>query len=434
MEIVEAGGHQSARAEDRSARVDMSAQYQSVRARTLRLAKPLSAEDQLLQSMPDASPTKWHLAHTSWFFEMFLLRDYLPGYRPFDEAFQYLFNSYYEAEGPRLSRPHRGILSRPSLSEVRDYRKHVDQAMVKLIEIKAGGNPDAVLAGLLALGLNHEQQHQELLLMDIKHALSCNPLRPCYQQVPATDTIGTSLAPLEYLDFAGGRVEIGHDGRDFCFDNETPRHRAWLNDFRLASRPVTNGEYLEFVSDGGYRDARLWLSDGWQAVHAEGWKAPLYWDRRDGKWMQYTLHGFSPLVDAEPVVHLSYYEADAFARWAGKRLPTEVEWETAATIRSGDGSFEDTGPFRPRPAIGTGLQHMLGEVWEWTASPYSPYPGFRPARGAVGEYNGKFMVNQYVLRGGSFATPPGHIRPSYRNFFYPSQRWMFSGVRLAEDG
>jgi ergothioneine biosynthesis protein EgtB len=419
--------------EQPATQANLLARYRSVRGQTARLAQPLSPEDQVIQSMADASPTKWHLAHTSWFFETFLLRDHLPGYRLFNEDYPYLFNSYYEAEGPRHARPHRGMLSRPPLAEVLDYRAHVDRAMLELAGPRLDGARAPSLNGLLELGLNHEQQHQELLLMDIKHALSCNPLRPAYGSPPAAVAVSASPASLEMVNVSGGLLEVGHQGPGFCFDNEMPRHRVWLNDFRMASRTVTNGEYLEFIVDGGYRDPRLWLSDGWQAVQDEGWSAPLYWYRDDGEWMQFTLHGPAPPAAADPVVHVSYYEADAFARWAGRRLPTEAEWEVAARERGKDGSFADSRRFHPRASSGTGLQHMLGEVWEWTASPYSPYPGFRPARGAVGEYNGKFMVNQYVLRGGSCVTPPGHVRPSYRNFFYPGQRWMFGGIRLAED-
>jgi ergothioneine biosynthesis protein EgtB len=408
-----------------------AARYRAVRAQTLALAAPLGAEDQVVQSMPDVSPTKWHLAHTTWFFDTCVLCEHAPGYRPFDARFNYLFNSYYEAAGPRHPRAERGLLTRPTLEEVHAYRAHVDAGMEALLAVTAVPEPGDGLASLVELGLNHEQQHQELLLMDIKHVLSRNPLRPAYAPRPA-ETVGAG-APPAWLPFAGGDCYIGHDGDGFRFDNETPRHRVWLEDFRLASRPVSNAEYLEFIMDGGYREPRWWLSDGWQAVQANGWRAPLYWSREDNRWLEFTLHGDRMLDPAAPVVHVSYYEADAFAAWAGKRLPTEVEWEVAATAGRSAGAASD---FRlhPDPAPGgDGLEQVAGGVWEWTSSPYTAYPGYRPPPGAVGEYNGKFMVNQMVLRGGCCVTPVGHARASYRNFFYPHQRWPFAGIRLAED-
>ena len=339
--------------EQPATQTNLLARYRSVRGQTARLAQPLSPEDQVIQSMADASPTKWHLAHTSWFFETFLLREHLPGYRLFNEDYPYLFNSYYEAEGPRHARPQRGMLSRPPLSEVLDYRAHVDRAMLELAGSRLDGAWEPSLSGLLELGLNHEQQHQELLLMDIKHALSCNPLRPAYGFSPDAVAVSASPAPLEMVNVAGGLFEVGHQGPGFCFDNETPRHRVWLNDFRMASRTVTNGEYLEFIVDGGYRDPRLWLSDGWQAVQDGGWSAPLYWYRDDGDWMQFTLHGPAPPAAADPVVHVSYYEAEAFARWAGRRLPTEAEWEHAAAEQPVEGNFVEGARLHPAPVPAT---------------------------------------------------------------------------------
>ena len=405
--------------------------YSEARAQSLNLAAPLSAEDQQVQSMPDVSPTKWHLAHITWFFETFLLGPRLKGYRPYDEAFGYLFNSYYEAVGERHPRPRRGLLSRPSLAQVHGYRAHVDEALDRLIA-GAGGEDWARIRPLLELGLHHEQQHQELLLIDIKHVFSLNPLAPAYH--PPQPGRGLEAPRLEWLDFDGGMVEIGHDGDGFAFDNEGPRHKVWLEPFRLASRLTTCGEYLTFIEDGGYARAELWLSDGWAAVQSEGWDAPLYWTRdADGGRRIFTLAGLQPLDPAEPVCHLSHYEADAFARWSGARLPTEAEWETAARGAPLEGNLADRGLYHPAPAEGPGLRQMIGDVWEWTMSPYVAYPRYRPPEGAVGEYNGKFMSGQMVLRGGAAVTPAGHVRTSYRNFFPPAARWAFSGVRLADD-
>ncbi len=415
----------------------LAARYREVRGWTERLAAPLSPEDQQIQSMDDASPTKWHLAHVTWFFETFLLKPGLAGYAPFRDTYEYLFNSYYEGVGPRHARPKRGLLTRPPLSEILDYRAHVDGAMVRLIETAAEAGRDRTGA-LVELGLNHEQQHQELLLTDIEHALSCNPIAPSYRAQGAPAPANRAPA-CGWVGFAGGVYEVGHDGQGFAFDNEGPRHRVLVEDFRLATRTVTNGEWLEFIADGGYRTAAHWLSDGWTTVQTEGWKAPLYWRNGDG-WREFGLDGLRPLDSAAPVSHVSYYEADAYARWAGKRLPTEAEWEIAAANVAG-GDIEVGANLlasdRLHPAAAPeddGLAQMIGDVWEWTASGYAPYPGFRPAAGAVGEYNGKFMVNQQVLRGGSCYTPPGHIRTTYRNFFYPHQRWQQMGLRLAEDG
>jgi ergothioneine biosynthesis protein EgtB len=404
--------------------------FAAVRAHTLALAQPLSAEDQQVQSMPDVSPTKWHLAHVSWFFETFLLAPALPGYAPFHALYGFLYNSYYEAVGPRWSRPERGLLSRPSLDEVLAYRRHVDDAMDRLIATAPADRWDEI-GPLVELGLHHEQQHQELILMDIKHVLSLNPLSPAYLEAPA-DKPGDGVPPLQWLLFDGGLVEIGHVGGGFAFDNEGPRHRLWLEPFQLSSRLSTCGEYLAFLQDGGYRRPELWLSEGWATIQREGWGAPLYWREDDADGFRlFTLHGERPLDPAEPVAHLSFYEADAFARWSGRRLPTEAEWEIAAAKAVSSLS----GPaFHPRPAAPiSGLQQTSGELWQWTASAYGPYPRYRPAKGAIGEYNGKFMSGQMVLRGGCVATPEGHARPTYRNFFPPAARWAFSGVRLADD-
>lgn len=415
---------------DPRARDRLLARFDAVRARTEALAAPLSPEDQVVQSMPDASPTKWHLGHTTWFFEAVVLAPAMRGHRAFDPAFAYLFNSYYEALGPRHPRPERGLLTRPPAETVAAYRRHVDAAVRTLAE-EADEESWRAAAPLLELGIQHEQQHQELILTDILHAFSRNPLRPAYGQVPPPSG---AAAPLRWVAFAGGLHEIGAAATGFAFDNERPRHRVYLEPFRLASRPVTNAEFRAFIADGGYERPELWLSDGWGTVQARGWRHPLYWFRQDGRWRTMSLGGATDLDDAAPVCHLGFYEADAYARWAGRRLPTEAEWEVAAATVPLDGNLGGKGALRPLPADGGGgPRQMFGDVWEWTASAYRPYPGFRPLAGAVGEYNGKFMANQMVLRGGSCATPEGHVRPSYRNFFYPHQRWQFSGLRLAED-
>lgn len=423
-----------------SAREALLEGYRAVRQLTEKLVEPLTPEDQNLQSMDDASPAKWHRAHTSWFFETFLLQPHQPGYCVFDEHFNYLFNSYYEAVGERHPRPERGILSRPTADTVTQYRRYVDAAMEELIA-RIDDDQLSQLAPLLALGLAHEQQHQELILTDIKHAFSRNPVSLAYQ--PAQGFARDMPPPLDFVGFAGGIVEIGHDGHGFAFDNEGPRHRVLLNPYRIATRPITCGEYLLFMEDGGYRQPELWLSDGWATVQREGWQAPLYWtqdvrkaDSGRGGWQIFTLNGKRAIDPAEPVCHVSFYEAAAFAAWAGKRLPTEAEWEHAAQSGRCEfrGGFLDRAHPHPRPASAPpGRLQMFGEVWEWTRSGYEPYPGFKPASGAIGEYNGKFMVSQIVLRGGSCATPPGHVRASYRNFFPPAARWQFSGIRLAED-
>ena len=418
---------------------DLSERYREVRATTERLATPLSAEDQVVQSMPDVSPTKWHRAHVTWFFETFLLAPNLPGYEA-DPIFGYLFNSYYEAVGARHPRPERGLLTRPSIDEIAAYRCKVDEAIDRLL---AGPlRSDAEIRGLVELGLHHEQQHQELLLMDIKHVLGSTILRSPYRDLPVPSPAGNPV--WTWVDLDGGVVDIGHDGPGFAFDNEGPLHQVLLRPYRLADRAVTAGDWQLFIDDGGYQTADLWLSDGWHHVNATGWDAPEYWRHDDDRgWMVHTLGGERPVNPAEPVVHVSYYEAEAFARWAGARLPTEAEWESAAGTVLVEGNLLPADhlhpvavPRRDRPAGDTddpGLRQMFGDVWEWTASPYTAYPGFRPAPGAVGEYNGKFMIDQQVLRGGCAVTPGGHVRATYRNFFPARARWHFGGLRLASD-
>ncbi|MCK7575196.1 MAG: ergothioneine biosynthesis protein EgtB [Chromatiales bacterium] len=415
-----------------AARASLAEQYPRVRRFSEQLCEPLAIEDYGLQTVVEASPPKWHLAHVSWFYETFLLRPFLPGYQVFHPRFEYLFNSYYEQTGTGFwPRHERGLLARPTVAEVYDYRRHVDAAMNRLIaECPAADWPTVELR--LRIGLNHEQQHQELLVTDIKHHFAHNPLRPAYRADLPTTT-PSAPAPLQWLDFEGGLIEVGAEGEGFHYDNEVPRHRVFVAPFKLADRPVTNGEFLEFIQDGGYQNTGLWLSDGWATVKQQGWRAPLYWEERDGEWWLMTLSGMRPLDPAEPVCHVSYYEADAYATWAGKRLPTEFEWEHAAQGQPIAGNFVDDGVLHPRPARpGTGLKQLFGDVWEWTGSAYLPYPGYRAAPGALGEYNGKFMCNQMVLRGGSCATSRDHIRPTYRNFFYPHERWQFMGFRLAE--
>lgn len=413
---------------------DPAAAYRQLRQVSERLAEGLSDADMTAQSMEDASPTKWHLAHTTWFFEEFVLAVEVPGYRCFDDRYRYLFNSYYEAVGPRHPRPQRGLLTRPSLADVLAYRAAVDAAMVALL--RRGPSPDC--RQRIELGLNHEQQHQELILTDLLHLFAQNPLRPAYRAVPPAVALAADEAPGAWWACDGGCYRVGHAGREFAFDCEGPPHEVLLRPFRLAQRPVSNGEWCDFIADGGYCTPTLWLSDGWKAVCGEGWQAPLYWELTEAgePWRQMTLFGLQPLDPAAPVCHISYFEADAYARWCGKRLPSEYEWEVAARGLPVAGNFADSGYLRPAPALPATdgrPQQMFGDVWEWSASPYVAYPGFRPAGGAIGEYNGKFMCGQFVLRGGSCATPAGHLRATYRNFFYPQQRWQFSGLRLAED-
>jgi ergothioneine biosynthesis protein EgtB len=399
------------------------------RSTSMRITEKFSVEDQMLQSMPDASPAKWHLAHTTWFFETFILQSYLPGYKPFDPRYKFLFNSYYKQLGSHPYRGARGLMSRPSLQQVHAYRDYVENTLLDFLETAGDDALD-----LAELGLNHEQQHQELILTDIKHGLWSSPLRP---DSVAGRSQASSTPAMSWTEFAGGLHFVGHEGEEFAFDNESPRHEVFLQPFQIASRAVTSGEYLEFINDNGYRRPELWLSDGWDTVCVQHWNAPLYWEHRDdGTWRQFTTEGLREIDPAEPVCHVSFYEADAYARWRGARLPLEEEWEVAATTASSRGGFLedglDAGLFHPRPARSDGHPQMFGDVWEWTASPYVAYPGFKPAAGLIGEYNGKFMCNQLVLRGGSCATPSSHIRASYRNFFPPSARWQFSGIRLAQ--
>ena len=418
--------------------------YRRVRGQTEKLCAPLVAEDYVVQSMPDVSPTKWHLAHTSWFFETFLLMRHAPGYKPFDPHFSYLFNSYYVAVGDRHCRQNRGLLSRPTVSQVYDYRKHVDRAIEQFLA-GLGAAQLAELKSVVELGLHHEQQHQELMLTDIKHVFWVNPMRPAYIPKPALEA--ASVPPMKWVQFEEGTYWIGHEGTGFAFDNESPRHRVFLYSFQLGSRLVTNGEYKRFIADGGYRRADLWLSMGWATAQSEQWQAPLYWLEQDGAWQYHTLWGLRPVDDAEPLCHVSYFEADAYARWAGARLASEFEWEVASASLPIEGNFVESGRYHPapamlpassfsRPARGAlceSLSQMFGDVWEWTRSAYLAYPGYQPAAGALGEYNGKFMCNQFVLRGGSCATPSDHMRRTYRNFFAPESRWQFMGIRLARD-
>ena len=412
------------------ARSSLAAQYRTVRATTEGLCSPLAVDDYQIQSVPDVSPPKWHIAHVSWFFETFILGRYVAGYKPFHPRFAHLFISYYESLGTYHPRNQRHTLSRPTVEEVYRYRAYVDAHMLALIEHAHAGQWGEIEQRSV-LGLHHEQQHQELLLMDIKRNFFANPLLPMYRSADPAP----SRAPIarQWLDFAGGVREIGHEGEGFCYDNETPRHKVFLEDYRLASRLVTNTEYLEFVQAGGYDEPVLWLSDGWRVSREQGWRAPLYWLMIDDKWQEMTLHGCRPIDPAAPVCHVSYYESDAYARWRGTRLPTEAELELATAVRAIEGNFAETALYHPQPAKSESDGQWFGDAWEWTASSYSPYPGFKPLEGSLGEYNGKFMVNQFVLRGGCCATPLSHMRATYRNFFYPQDRWPFTGIRLARD-
>jgi ergothioneine biosynthesis protein EgtB len=405
----------------------LASRYDAVRGLSVALVAPLSDADATVQSMEDASPAKWHLAHTTWFFETFVLRDFVPGYALHDDRFPFLFNSYYEAEGRRHSRARRGMVTRPSLDEVLAYRAAVDAALAAALP-----NLPEEARALIRLGCHHEEQHQELLLTDILHLFSENPIEPAIW--PGTPKVPVGMpGTIGWIERDGGVVEIGHGSADFAFDCEGPRHRTLLHPHAIADRTVTNGEWAAFIADGGYAEPRHWLSDGWAWVQREGIAAPLYWEQRDGAWTRFGLDGRRPIDPAAPVTHVSFFEADAYASWAGARLPTEAEWEAAAAGHDPDGGnqLDIAGPVEPRPS--TGGPAFFGDVWEWTGSAFRPYPGFHPVEGAVGEYNGKFMSGQFVLRGGSCATPRGHARASYRNFFYPHQRWQFTGVRLAKD-
>jgi ergothioneine biosynthesis protein EgtB len=417
--------------------------FRTVRQRTLDLCKPLTPEDMMVQSCAEASPAKWHLAHTAWFFESFILNEFLPGYKLFNPDFPWLFNSYYRTFAQFPEKRLRSSFSRPGLDQVLGYRQHVDEGIERLLEAGA----EAEVLKRIELGANHEEQHQELLLTDILHAFYTNPLRPAYLKKagqPGDEELRTSNSQLRhpghpakgFVKFEGGLVDVGFSGDGFCYDNELPRHRAFLEPFAIGDRLVTNGEFAEFIADGGYRQPELWLSAGWDALEQNGWRAPLYWNDVDGNWQLFTMHGEIGLDDAmdAPVSHVSYFEADAYARWAGMRLPTEAEWEMAAEGRAIEGNLLDSGELRPSGVAGAGeeLKQMWGDCWEWTASAYLGYPGFEPLAGSLGEYNGKFMSGQMVLRGGSCATPKAHIRSSYRNFFQPETRWQFSGIRLVE--
>lgn len=406
--------------------------YRQVRSDSAALAAPLSDADATVQSMEDASPAKWHLAHTSWFFETFILVPHAKGYGLFSDVFPYLFNSYYEQVGDRFPRPTRGLLTRPSLEEVYRYRDHVDAAMDRLLD----GAADTDVLTLVELGLQHEKQHQELFLTDILHLFARNPMRPAYRESQPLSVSPANDSDAGWTDYTGGTIAVGANDKAFAFDCETPRHDVLLHPYRLCNRAVTNREWVEFITDGGYSSAALWLSDGIAHAREQGWNTPLYWEQKDGVWWSVTLRGFQPVDMDAPVTHVSYYEADAFAAWAGKRLPTEAEWEQAATGIEVSGNFADSGRLRPKPQSADADKAptgMFGDVWEWTASAFLPYPGFKAASGAVGEYNGKFMSGQMVLKGGSCASPADHLRASYRNFFQPEKRWQFSGVRLAED-
>ena len=410
--------------ESASASIEIPELFGNVRRQTTGLVRPLSAEDMMLQSMEDASPAKWHLAHTTWFFEEFILRKYQPEYRSPDDRFAFLFNSYYAQAGPRHVRDKRGLISRPGLDDVLSYRNHVDDALGRLVE--AGTGDAKTILELTELGCHHEMQHQELLVIDLLHGLSFNPLLPSYQP-PEPMPVEKEVA-LRFGSFDGGLVEIGHSGNGFAYDCEEPRHKTFLNPYKLANRAVTNRDWIAFMEDGGYKTEPLWLSEGWAVRNREEWTHPLYWWKQDDEWWSFTLRGAQPVNLDAPVVHVSYYEAEAFARWSGARLPTEAEWENAAAGTAIQGNFMERSAFRPLP--GTSL---WGDVWVWTQSPFTPYPGFRAPEGAIGEYNGKFMVNQMVLRGGSCATPAAQMRATYRTFFYPHQRWQMLGLRLAKD-
>ena len=408
-------------------------QYVAVRQQFKTICAPLATEDYGLQAIPETSPAKWHLAHTSWFFETFLLKPYLTGYTPWNEAFEVLFNSYYNGVGEQFSRPERHLLSRPTVAEVYDYREYVDNHMLKLLAVEDHADLDDIFHRTV-LGINHEQQHQELFFTDLKYCLFQNPLYPAYTELP--DRVPSkSVSNTQWISFDAGLSSIGvtekaNTTSTFNFDNETPAHQVYLQTYQIADRLVTNADYLAFVKDGGYQNSQLWLADGWAEVNTQQWSAPLYWVKKDSAWYHFTLYGLQPIALEQPVCHVSCYEADAFARWAGARLPTEQEWEHSVATVGINGQFVESDYLLPE-AYSENAQQYFGHVWQWTSSAYQPYPGFQPAAGAIGEYNGKFMCNQQVLRGGSFVTPKGHFRTTYRNFFYPKDRWQFSGIRLA---
>jgi ergothioneine biosynthesis protein EgtB len=416
-----------------SRKLELLERYLRVRRFSEELCQTLEPEDYVIQTMPEMSPTKWHLAHTSWFFETFVAKPHLPDYRPLHPQYAFLFNSYYNAAGKMHARPQRGLISRPTVRDTFTYREHVDAAIESLLQTTDESLLET-LAPLIVLGLNHEQQHQELMLTDIKHAFWMNPLRPALRpEVPAREAVAPAPG---WIHFDPGLYSIGHEGEGFCFDNETPRHQVFLNGFSIATQLVTNREFLSFIEAGGYERPELWLSLGWNTVNERGWNAPLYWEQRNGAWWMMTLAGMRRIRWDEPVCHLSYFEADAYARWAGARLPTESEWEVAVRNTPIEGQFAESGRFHPIAAdcaASGSLKQMFGELWQWTQSAYAPYPGYRPPAGALGEYNGKFMCNQYVLRGASCATPRSHARRTYRNFFPPDARWQFMGLRLAKD-
>jgi ergothioneine biosynthesis protein EgtB len=409
---------------------DVAERFRTVRQRTIELCKPLTPEDMMVQSCPEASPAKWHLAHTAWFFESFILSVFQPGYRLFDEDFPWLFNSYYRSFAEFPDKKLRASFSRPALEQILQYRAYVDEHLERLLE----QNPDPEVLVRVELGANHEEQHQELLLTDVLHAFYTNPLRPAYLPEADDPTAGTAQ-PMRFVQFAGGLLDIGFNGAGFCYDNELPRHRVWLEPYALANRLVTNSEYAAFIADGGYRRSELWLSAGWDAIEQNRWKTPLYWNQDESEWRIFTLRGEKSLEELNnaPVSQISYFEADAYARWSGKRLPTEVEWEAAAAAQAVQGNLLDSAILRPAPAHAADqLSQLWGDCWEWTASAYLGYPGFEPLAGSLGEYNGKFMSGQMVLRGGSCVTPRAHVRASYRNFFQPETRWQYSGIRLAD--
>lgn len=418
-----------------SRRTQLEQSYRYVRSFTDRLVASLETEDYVIQSMPDVSPTRWHLAHTTWFFETFVLKNHVSDYLAVHPSFDYLFNSYYQSVGNQFPRRQRGHLSRPTLAEIWDYRRTVDDGISQLLEtVSLDALHTTQLLDTIELGIHHEQQHQELILTDIKHVFSCNPLSPIYKSCIPLSTPAMHPGDWEWVEGPSGLVEIGAFGSTFVFDNERPRHKVYLEPYALASRLVTSGEYLEFIDAGGYTRPEFWLSLGWDVCQAEGWQAPLYWRSMAGEWQQFTLQGLRRVDPCEPVCHVSFFEADAYARWRGLRLPLEAEWEVVARSQPLEGHLAESFYFHPRPATDglKGGQQWYGDVWEWTGSPYVAYPRYRPPTGALGEYNGKFMCNQYVLRGGSCATSASHLRPTYRNFFPPTTRWQFTGIRLAK--